>query len=138
VVLTFAQKKEIEQHFRYAELERREIETKKNDIILSGSYEISQTGVYGTSVSDSTFDKVQRIERETGRLQAWAEVVRMTVEHYKSTAYEDFLKAFMQREPVQKVKRRCFISSDRTYYAYRDEIITYAAFKAVAMGLMTI
>ena len=132
---------EIEKHFYMHKREKAEIENLRREIAEDITPSIDGVGG-GSGVSDPTTAKAMRIERETKTLRSWIKVVEETYAHYSNDERFAMKARFIdlyygEGYSAPEVQRQLSLSTS-AFYAWRQDILIYAAIKASALNLITV
>ena len=128
---------EVESHFVcYAE-EKQRIKELATDIAEAITPNLDGVGGSG-SISDPTAQKAAQIEKETSELKSWVEVVEATIAHFNQVA-PDKVKLiklyYFELYEWRKVQMALHIGSS-TFFKWREDVIVYAAAKAMRKKLV--
>ena len=130
--------KEIEYHFYNYEKEKKQIEEIASDIAEASSYVLDLSGVHGSGKSDPTAQRAELIEKKCGKVRRWIKVVEAALKYFENDPRGELARRYyFKNESVTSIQNRLYIS-ERTFYAWKADVINYAALKACETGLVKI
>ena len=136
MILSREVKSEIESHFFNYQSDRFMIMQRGREI-AEETASINETGIR-CGVPDPTAQKVEKIENELQAMKDWVWVVEKTVEKFAGTFYEQII-SLTYVEHFSPVKIAMLIPcSERSYYGWKKDIISYAALKASEKKLISV
>lgn len=130
--------RQIEYYFYNYEQEHEQLEILTEDIIY-GVQTGFVDGSRGNAISNKTENSAMELmEKKNVEKERWLDVVKETIEKFKNTEYEGvFNLTYKEQYKLPKILR--LLAREKSgYYDMKNEIILYAAFKAVEKGLITI
>ncbi len=137
MVLTRQQKGELERHLFYHQEERLELERRRREI-MEHQPEPDESGRRAGGPTDPTGSAVVQSEMDLDHLEAWVRTAEETFERFRKTPKGSLMAAYYtERSDVGHVCRMLFISR-KTFYAWREEILAIAAYRATEKGLVRI
>lgn len=108
--------------------------------ILFGKKTGSLDGGKTNRISKSTEDRALKLIEENEKYileKKWLKVIKKTIEHFKGTENEQIIKLnYIQQVRINKILRDAHIERS-TFYNRKNDVITYAAFQALDIGLVT-
>ena len=121
--------KTIEYYFYNYHKLRAEVMETREDILKHANYELSKTGIHGTTIINPTEQSAIKLEK-LDKTEKWLSVVDKTVERFKGTAMEWLITmCYIEKQSWQNVCMRLNIER-ATYWNWKAEVIYYAALKA--------
>lgn len=126
--------KKIEYYLYNYESEHEQLELEKEDIIFgvkSGFIDGGRSNLMGSKTEMSALKLI-----ENRKDSQWLEVIESVLDKFKGTEYEQIIElTYKEQYRVPKILRK--LAMEKTaYYEKRNDIITYAAFKATEKGLV--
>lgn len=122
--------------YHYREL-KKEIEERKQDVILAADYSYSAGAVQSSGTGDRTGNAVLKME-ELKKQEAWCEVVERTISKYEGSELGQVLcLVYLQKRRPGEICDKLHIDRS-TFYKWRKEIITYAAMRAYGKNLISV
>jgi len=131
--------KEIESHFYGYKVECKQLELIKKEIAEESTVP-QMDGIRASSskISDPTFEKTRKIEKELKKMQAWVHVVKKTIGRFQNTPQSEFITmVYIDRHSINRVCDNLYITRT-TYFNWREKILDYALILAVENGIYKI
>jgi RinA family phage transcriptional activator len=124
--------------YNYNEI-KKEIEQYKEDIALGGGREYGEVGGGQSYHSDPTAIKAIKLtSKRITEDEKWLKIVEQTIRKFKGTT-KGILINLKYGKSYGEVKICRELNIERaTYYNWRQEIVTYAAFVAAQEGLIKV
>lgn len=118
---------------------QRDIELKKEAIIEEGRKNINEHGGGISFHADPTANRAIRLcKDDIVKEEKWMECIEETIKKYSGTTKGQLLqKNYFDELGVNQICKELNIRR-RTFFTWKNEIVTYMAFKAVEKGLITI
>ena len=128
--------KEIEYHFYNYEKEKREIDQIATETAEAFAYDFNLAGVNSSGTSDPTAHRVELIEKKCKDIKRWIKVVEDTFDHFKNDMKKEFAqRLYLKKQTPLCIQENLYIS-ERTFYAWKADIVNYAALKAGESGIL--
>lgn len=131
--------KEIEYYLYNYHKIRRDVKLRREAIIEEGRKNIDEHGGGISFHSDPTSGRAIRLcKDDIVKCEKWIECVEQAIDRYEGDAKGRLLqKNYIDELSVKQTCEELEISR-KTFYNWKDEIVTYIAFKAVEKGLIKI
>ena len=131
--------KEIEYYLYNYHKIRRDVKLRREAIIEEGRKNIDEHGGGISFHSDPTASRAIRLCKEDMVVQEeWIECIERTIERFKGTKKGQLLqKNYFDELSVNHICKELDISR-RTFFAWKNKIVTYMAFQAAQKGLIKI
>ena len=131
--------KEIEYYLYNYHEKRRNVKLKREAIIEEGRRNIDEYGGGISFHSDPTANRAIRLcKDDIVKEEKWIECIEQTIKKYNGTDKGKLLqKNYFDELGVKQICKELDIGR-RTFFTWKNEIVTYMAFQAAQKGLITI
>ena len=118
---------------------KKEVHEKRQDIILQGSQELGQWGGGQSYHNDPTASRAIKLcKKDIVKQEKWLDVVDQVHEHYNGTDKGKLIQMnYIDETPIKDICESLKISR-RTFFEWKNEIVTYAALVATQKKLIKI
>lgn len=129
--------KRVEWHlYNYARMQR-DLQRRREEVLLGENYALDPVGIRGGRKSDTTALRAMRIAQE-GDEAAWCKVVEATRRRFADATLGRVLELwYFERKSQRQICDTLFISRS-AFYSARQDLVLFATIKASECGLISI